>query len=162
MLISNWYHCSELTVHRKLNSSGCKIMLYTNFILMFQFLNVNIDLSYYHCWLHKSLYHTVLDSQSSEMHLNHLLYSLFPQQLLYSHKSALINMHHDEGSSKQTILWISSAITCVGGGSSPKRCLPRRSSRNLVKVSGFLSGLAQGLLVWSWQGFSTFLCFCLL
>ena len=25
----------------------------------------------------------------------------------------------------------------------------------------FLSGLAQGLLVWSWQGFSAFLCFCL-
>ena len=104
MLVSNQYHHSELIVHRKLNSSGCKIMLYTNFILMFWFFNINIDLPHYHCWLHKLLYCTVLSSWSSEMHLNHLLHSLFPQQLLYSHKSALINMHHNEGGNKQTIL----------------------------------------------------------
>ena len=104
MLISNQYYHSELTVHRKLNSSGCKIMLYMNFILMFWFLNININLSYHHCWFHKPLYYTVLSSWSSEMHLNHLFHSLFPQQLLYSHKSALINMHHNKGSSKQTIL----------------------------------------------------------
>ena len=79
-------------------------MLYTNFILMFQFLNININLPHHHCWLHKPLYCTVLGSQSTEMHQNHLLHHLFPLQLLYSHKSALINMHHNEGSSKQTIL----------------------------------------------------------
>ena len=105
MLVSNQYHHSKLTIHRKLNSSDCKIMLYMNFILMFWFLNINIDLSHHHCWLHKPLYCTVLGSQSTEMHLNHLPPDLFPLQLLYSHKSALINMHHNEGSSKQTILW---------------------------------------------------------
>ena len=36
--------------------------------------------------------------------LNHLLYNLFPLQLLYSHKSALINMYHNKDSSKQIIL----------------------------------------------------------
>ena len=71
---------------------------------MFQFFNVNINLLYYYCWFHKSLYYTILSSQSSEMHLNHLLYSLFPQQLLYSHKSALINIHHNKGSNEQIIL----------------------------------------------------------
>ena len=104
MLVSNQYHHSELTVYRKLNSSDCKIMLYTNFILMFQFLNININLPCHHCWLHEPLYCTVLGSQSTEMHLNHLLHSLFPLQLLYSYKSALINMHHDEDSGEQTIL----------------------------------------------------------
>ena len=104
ILVSNQYHCSELTVHRKFNSSDCKIVLYTNFILMFWFLNINIDLPCHHCWLHEPLYHTVLSSQSIEMYWNHLLHCLFLLQLLYSHKSALINMHHDEGSSKQTIL----------------------------------------------------------
>ena len=104
MLVSNQYHCSELIIHRKFNSSDCKIMLYMNFILMFWFFNVNINLPHHHCWFHKSLYCTILNSQSSEMHLNHLFYSLFPQQLLYSHKSALINMHHNKGSSEQTIL----------------------------------------------------------
>ena len=104
MLISNQYHHSELTVYRKLNSSDCKIMLYTNFILMFQCLNVNINLPHHHCWLHEPLYYTVLSSQFTEMHLNHLPPNLFPWQLLYSHKSALINMHHDKDSSEQTIL----------------------------------------------------------
>ena len=104
MLVLNWYHCSELTVYRKLDSSGCKIVFYTNFILMFQCFNVNIDLPHHHCWLHESLYCTSLGSWSTEMHLNHLPPSLFPWQLLYSHKSALINMHHDEGSGEQIIL----------------------------------------------------------
>ena len=71
---------------------------------MFWFFNINIDLPHHHCWFHEPLYCTVLNSQSTEMHLNHLLHSLFPQQLLYSHKSALINMHHDKSGSKQTIL----------------------------------------------------------
>ena len=106
MLVSNWYHHSELTVYKKFNSSGCKIMFYTNFILMFWFLNVNINLPCHHCWLHKSLYCTVLGSWSLEMHWNHLFYSLFLLQLLYSYKSVLINMHYDEGSGKQTVLWL--------------------------------------------------------
>ena len=104
MSILNQYYHSELTVHRKFNSSDCKIMLYTNFILMFWFFNININLSCYHCWLHKSLYHTVLNSQFTEMYWNHLLHHLFPLQLLYSHKSALINIHHNKSSSKQIIL----------------------------------------------------------
>lgn len=104
ILVSNLYYCSALTVYRKLNRSGCKIMLYMNFILMFQFLNVNINLPHHHCWLLKPLYCTTQGSQSSEIYLNHLLYSLFPLQLLYSHKSALINMQPDKGSDKQTIL----------------------------------------------------------
>ena len=106
MLILNQYHHSELTVYRKLNSLNCKIMLYINFILMFQFFNININLSCYYCWFHKSLYCTILSSQSLKMYLNHLFHSLFPLQLLYSYKSALINMHHNEDSSKQTILWL--------------------------------------------------------
>ena len=106
MLVSNQYHCSELTVHKKFDSLNCKIMFYTNFILMFWFLNININLPCHHCWLHKSLYHTVLSLQSTEMHWNHLLHHLFPLQLLYSHKSALINMHYDKDSSEQTILWL--------------------------------------------------------
>ena len=104
MSILNQYHHSELIIHRKLDNSGCKIMLYTNFILMFQFFNININLPHHYCWLHKSLYCTVLSSWFTKMHLNHLFHSLFPLQLLYNHKSALINMHHNEGSSEQTIL----------------------------------------------------------
>ena len=90
-------------------------MLYTNFILMFQFLNVNIDLPHHHCWLHEPLYRTVLGSQSTEMHLNHLPPSLFPWQLLYSHKSALINMHHDEGGGEQTILRLNQQCNHITG-----------------------------------------------
>ena len=61
MLILNWYHCFELTVYRKFDNSGYKIVLYTNFILIFWFFNVNIDLLYHHCWLHKLLYCTILN-----------------------------------------------------------------------------------------------------
>ena len=104
MLILNWYYCSELIIYRKLNSLDCKIVFYMNFILMFQCFNVNINLSYHYCWLHKLLYCTVLSSQSTEMHLNHLFLNLFLWQLLYSHKSALINMHHNKDSNEQTIL----------------------------------------------------------
>ena len=79
-------------------------MLYRNLILMFPSLNVNIYLQHHHCWLHKPLYRTAQGSWFTEMHLNHLPPSLFPLQLLYSHKSALINMHHDEGGGEETIL----------------------------------------------------------
>ena len=104
MLVSNQYHCSELTVHRKLDSSDCKIVFYINFILTFWCLNININLPHHYCWLHEPLYRTVLGSWFTEMHLNHLSPDLFPWQLLYSHKSALINMHHDKDDSEQTIL----------------------------------------------------------
>ena len=98
------YHCSELTVHRKFNSSSCKPVLYRNLILIFPSLNINMYWQHHHYLLHKPLYRTAQSSWSTEMHLNHLPSSLFPLQLLYSHKSALINMHHNKGGGEQTIL----------------------------------------------------------
>ena len=104
ILILNQYHYSELIIYKKFNSLNCKIMFYTNFILTFWCFNININLSHYHCWFHEPLYCTVLSLWFTEMHLNHLFSNLFPWQLLYSHKSALINMHHNKGDDKQTIL----------------------------------------------------------
>ena len=104
MLISNQYHCSKLIIYKKFNNSDCKIILYISYILMFQCFNINIDLPHHHCWLPKSSYYTNQGSQFLKIHQNHLPHNLFPQQLLYSHKLALINMHHNEGSNEQIIL----------------------------------------------------------
>ena len=98
------YHCFKLIIYRKFNSLNCKFMFYKNWILIFSFLNINMYWQHYYCQLHTSLYHIIQNLWFLKIYLNHLFFNLFPLQLLYNHKSALINMHYNKNSDKQLIL----------------------------------------------------------